>query len=182
MERTRYTLAQRLLHWLIALMVLGSLAVGLVFMTLEYEGTVKRFGDEMTNTLYKYHKTFGVILLALMILRAALRWLYPPPPYRPPLPSFERIASRSVHLLFYALLLAMPVVGWLATAAGGYPVEFFDMKLPGLIGKDEALSQLLFQLHGIGGLLLLGLIALHIAGALRHAIRKDGVMQRMSLP
>jgi cytochrome b561 len=76
----------------------------------------------------------------------------------------------------------LPVVGWLATAAGGYPVQFFAWKLPGLIAKDPALSETLFQLHGILGWAFLALLALHIAGAMRHwLIKRDGVMRRMSL-
>jgi cytochrome b561 len=181
-ENNRFTLAQRALHWLIAFLVAALLAVGLTFMVLDYQGTVEAFGNEVTNTLYKYHKTFGILVLALMILRAVLRRLSPPPAYAQPLSPFERLASRSVHLLFYVLLIGMPVGGWLATAAGGYPVQFFDLELPGLIGKNEALSKALFQLHGYAGLLLLALIVLHVGAGIRHLLRKDGVVHRISLP
>ena len=87
-----------------------------------------------------------------------------------------------MHLLLYAVLLAIPAFGWLATAAGGYPVEFFNATLPGLIGKDKALSEILFGLHGLAALTVMLLLGLHIAGALRHwLIKRDGVMRRMSL-
>jgi cytochrome b561 len=171
-----------LLHWLIALMVFGLLAAGLTFMVLGYEGTVEAFGDDATNALYKYHKTFGILLLVFMLVRLGLRWAYPPPPYDPPISGFERVVGRGAHILFYLLLIGMPVGGWLATAAGGYPVQFFDVNLPGLIGKDKALSEILFQLHGTAGLLLLALIVLHIGASIRHFLRKDKVMQRISLP
>ena len=91
-------------------------------------------------------------------------------------------ASRATHLLIYVLLLGMPIGGWLATAAGGYPVQFFDWNLPGLIGKNEALSERIFQLHGIGGLMLTVLLVLHMGAGLRHWLRKDGITRRMSLP
>ena len=145
--------------------------------------TVKEsFGDEVTNALYTYHKTFGVMILALMILRLALRPGLGVPPYRPPLGGFERVASRAVHDLFYVALLAMPVIGWLATAAGGYPVQFFGWTLPGFIGKDKELSETLFTIHGVIGWVILGLVVLHVAGAMRHwLIKRDGVMARMSL-
>jgi cytochrome b561 len=181
-ENDRFTLAQRALHWLMALIVAGLLAVGLTFMVLGYQGTVDAFGNEVTNSLYKYHKTFGILVLVLMILRAVLRWLSPPPPYAQPLSPFERLASRTVHLLFYLLLIGMPIGGWLATAAGGYPVQFFDLELPGLIGKDEGLSETLFRFHGYAGLLLLALIVLHVGAGIRHLRRKDGVVRRISLP
>jgi len=182
MERTRYTLAQRLLHWLIALMVVAVLAIGLTFMTMDYQGTVETFGKQATDALYKYHKTLGILLLLLTILRLALRWRSPPPPYQLPLTGFERLAAYGVHVLLYVVLIGMPIGGWIATAAGGYPVQFFDLNLPGFIGKDKALSETLFLLHGAAGLLLLFLIFLHVGAAIKHLLRKDGVMHRISLP
>jgi cytochrome b561 len=179
---TRYSLTQRLLHWLIAALVLVLLAIGLTFWTLGYDGTVASLGNDTTNALYKYHKTFGILELVLMIVRAALRWASPPPDYTAPLTATERVVSRAAHLPICVLLLGMPIGGWLATAAGGYPVQFFDWDLPGLIGKDEALSERLFQFHSIGGLILTALLVLHMGAGLRHWMRKDGIMRRMSLP
>ena len=73
-------------------------------------------------------------------------------------------------------------LGWLATAAGGYPVQFFDLNLPGLIGKDRALAETLFWLHGLLGWLIIGLIAVHVGAAMMHwLVKRDGVMARMSL-
>ncbi len=149
---------------------------------LGYDGVKETFGNDITNALYTYHKTFGVMILALMMVRLALRLVLGAPPYRPPLARLERVASRLVHGLFYVALLAMPVIGWLATAAGGYPVQFFGWNLPGFIGKDKELSETLFALHGFLGWAILGLIVLHVAGAMRHwVIKRDGVMARMSL-
>ena len=182
MVPTRYSLTQRMLHWLIAVLVLVLLAVGLTFWSLGYDGTVALLGNDSTNVLYKYHKTFGILVFILMIVRLALRRAGPPPTYTPPLTATERVASRTTHLLIYVLLLGMPIGGWLATASGGYPVQFFDWELPGLIGKSEALSERLFQFHGIGGLILTALLVLHMGAGLRHWMRKDGIVRRMSLP
>lgn len=177
-----YSLVQRLLHWLIVIVALALLGVGLTLGNLGYEGAVESFGSDLTNSLYTYHKTFGVLLLGLMVLRLALRLGMGAPPYRQPLLPWQRAASRLVHGLFYLVLIAMPVVGWLGTAAGGYPVQFFDWTLPGLIAKDESLSKDLFELHGWLGWLLIGLILIHVSAALMHwLIQRDGVMQRMSL-
>jgi len=166
----------------LVVLVFAMLAMGLTLMVLGYQGSVDTFGNDATNSLYKYHKTFGIVVFLLMVLRLALRLLSPPPSYDPPLTTFERVASRSVHHLFYLLLIAMPIGGWMATAAGGYPIQFFDSELPGLIGKNEELSKTLFQLHGIAGLLLLALIVLHVGAAFLHLLKKDGVMRRISLP
>jgi cytochrome b561 len=178
----RYTLIQRLLHWLIVLLALGLLGVGLTLGNLGYEGAVATFGSDATNLLYTYHKTFGVLLLGLMVLRLLLRVTVGAPPYRQPLPAWQAAASKVVHRLFYGVLCVIPIVGWLATAAGGFPVQFFGWELPGLIGKNEGLSKTLFELHGWLGWILIGLIVIHVAAALMHwLIQRDGVMERMSL-
>lgn len=178
----RYTLIQRLLHWLIVVLAVALLGVGLTLGNLGYEGTVATFGSDTTNLLYTYHKTFGVMLLGLMVLRLLLRLTLGAPSYRQPLAAWQASASTVVHGLFYVVLLAMPVVGWLGTAAGGFPVQFFGWELPGLIAKNEALGETLFQIHAWLGWTLIGLILIHVAAALMHwLIQRDGVMERMSL-
>jgi len=182
MTQTRYTFAQRSLHWVIALLVFGLLAVGLTFMALGYDGTKELFGNDMTNDLYKYHKSFGILLLLLMILRVALRKASPPPPYDPPLTGPERLIGGGTHLLLYLLLIGMPIAGALATMLGGYPVQFFNWELPAFLAKNEALSKQLFTAHGIAGLVVLALLVLHIGAAIKHWKLKDGIMRRISLP
>ena len=181
-EVDRFSLVQRLLHWLLALLVIPALGVGMTLGWLGFDGARDAFGMEVTNALYTGHKTIGVLILALMTLRLVLRLILGAPPPVPTLTSFERLASQAVQAAMYLVLLAMPLVGWLATAAGGYPVQFFAWTLPGLIAKDPALSEKLFELHGLLGWALLALLALHIGGALRHwLVKRDGVMRRMSL-
>lgn len=181
-DDNRYSLAQRVLHWLVALLVLPVLAVGITLGWLGFEGTRETFGGEATDLLYTAHKTVGIVVLGLMLARLGFRLALGAPPYRSPLTGLEGLASRAVHGLLYAVLLAMPVLGWLATAAGGYPVQFFGWTLPGLIGKDKALGETLFGVHGLVGWVLLGLVVLHVAGAMMHwLVKRDGVMARMSL-
>ncbi|MFY0989511.1 cytochrome b [Halomonas sp. C05BenzN] len=178
----RYAYPHRVLHWLVAAVLLLSLASGLTLGFLGFEGAMERFGGLLTDLLYTAHKTFGVTILALMTVRLATRLLFVVPDHEPPLPAFQRVLSSSVHHLLYLALLAMPVLGWMATASGGFPVQFLHWNLPGLIGEDEALSERLFLWHGRLGWAILGLVVLHVAGALYHwLIRHDGVMKRMSL-
>jgi cytochrome b561 len=179
----RYPLIHRLLHWTIAVLALATLTVGMIFMFLEFEGTLATFGQPTTDRLYTYHKTFGIIILALMLLRLAIRLAWGKPDYRPPLAAWERRASTAVHASLYVLLILQPMLGWAATAAGGFPVQFFRWTLPGLLAKDEALSKTLYGLHGVVGWLILLLVMLHVAGALRHwLVKRDQVMARMALP
>lgn len=183
MPSDRYSLIQRLLHWVIALCVVGLLVIGLILGTLGFDGTKEAFGMATTNLLYRYHKTFGVIVLGLMLLRLALRLAMPPPDHNPPLPAWMESAARLNHLALYAILLAQPLVGWAATAAGGFPIEFFNAELPKVLGKDKALSEALYAVHGVLGWALLALVCLHVGAALHHAfVRRDGVVRRISLP
>ena len=122
-----------------------------------------------------------MIVLALMTLRLVLRLMRPPPPYDPPIPAFFRTAGRINHWALYALLIMQPMVGWAATAAGGFPIEFFNWTLPPILSKDEALSETLYGWHGVLGFTILVLALIHASAALIHwLVRRDGVMQRMT--
>ena len=176
----RYAPVQRGLHWLIALLVVGVFAGGQIIDNYGFEGMKAAFGLDMTNRIYMLHKTFGIVILALMAARIAARLTFGKPEYRPPLSPIEAKASAAVHGLFYVLLILMPVLGWAATATGGFPVQFFGWNLPPLFGKDEALSETLFGLHGAVGSVIALLVVVHVAAAIRHAaVNRDGVMRRM---
>ncbi len=176
----RYAPIQRLLHWAVALLVLGSLSMGMTIGFMGFEGLDARFGLDVTNALYLFHKSFGVLILALMVARLIARLVLGKPAYAVPLPLPMRIASKTVHSLLYALLLTQPVLGWLATASGDFPVQFFGANLPGFIGVDKALSETLFWWHGVVGWAILALVGVHISAACYHWwVRRDGVIQRM---
>jgi cytochrome b561 len=184
----RYTFTQRLLHWVIALVVFALLLMGFVLWRFSYDGLVDSFGQEATSQLYMYHKSFGILLFILMVLRLLLRRRSPPPAYENPLTGTEKIVSGGIHVLLYVLLLGMPIGGMLATWTGGYPLQFFGLfgpdglQPPGFVQKNEALSEQLFTFHGYGGLAVAVLLVLHIGAGLKHWRLKDGIMRRISLP
>ncbi len=182
MAKTRYSLLQRLLHWLIALLIFGLLAMGFTFWGLGFEGVNGLFGDELTNTFYMAHKSFGILLFFLVVLRLLLFRFSPVPDYQTPLSGTERVISTTTHVLIYLLLIGMPIGGWLATSISGFPVQFFGWSQPGLDPANKELGQQLFLMHGIGGLVLLAVVLLHIAAGLKHWKQKDGIMKRISLP
>ena len=178
----RYAVIQRLLHWLIVVLVVLALIAGGTIGYLGFEGLRAAFGPAGTDFVYTTHKTLGVLILGFMVLRILARLGFGKPAYAQPIPAPQRIASQIVHALFYVLLLAMPILGWLATASGGFPVHLFHIELPGLIGRNKELSEALFLWHRYIAYALMGLIVLHVAGALYHwRVRRDEVMQRMSL-
>jgi cytochrome b561 len=178
----RYSLLQRLLHWLIAILVFGLLIAGAAFWALDFDGLVSLVGEETTKTLFMVHKSVGITVLLLTILRILLRRRSPAPPYDPPLGGLERMVGTGLQWLLNLLLIGLPIGGWIATAASGYPVQFFGITLPGLIGENKELGEMLFGYHGIGGLVLAFLVLIHVAAGLKHWRLKDGVMTRISLP
>ena len=135
----RYHLLQRLIHWAVAIIAICMLAAGATLGILGFDGLKETFGMPVTNAIYRYHKTFGVIMLGLMTLRLLLKLTLGRPDYDPPLPRFNKVASAMVHGLLYVALQVQPMLGWAATAAGGFPIEFFNTTLPKLIGKDPGL-------------------------------------------
>ena len=178
----RYPLILRLIHWLVAILVIAALALGLTLGVLGFEGARDTFGLPVTNAIYKYHKTFGVLILGLMALRLVVRLFMHKPAYDTPMPRVNRVMSNLVHGLLYLLLLIQPVLGWAATAAGDFPIQFFDWNLPKLIAKDEALSATLYNVHFAVGLVLLVLVTVHVTAALFHRFSVgDTVMKRISL-
>ncbi|MEM1300459.1 MAG: cytochrome b [Pseudomonadota bacterium] len=177
----RYAPLQRIFHWLMALIILPLAAGGVLIGILGFQGVTDLLGGPLRDTLYEYHKTFGLIVLGLIVARLFLRMELGHPAYDPPLPLWQRLASSLVHYLLYLALFAMPILGWLATDASDYPVEFFHWNLPQFIAKDEAMGKALYATHGTVGWILVALIALHVGAALKHwLIDKDGVAWRMN--
>ena len=169
----RYTLVQKILHWLIALAVIGALGAGQAIDWLD-DGPLK-------TQLYALHKATGMLILGLMLLRIVARIVFGAPPLPISIPSWQRTASAATHFLLYALILLMPIVGWAATSAFPAPIPFFGLfEVPPLIGGDRELSKQLFDIHHWMGKAIFLLVALHIGAALKHGlIDKDGVFRRM---
>jgi cytochrome b561 len=133
------------------------------------------------NTLYDLHRSTGVLLLVMAVIRLGYRLGHAPPPLPADIPAVQRHAAGIVHVLLYALLFAMPIVGWWGTSAFGAPITVFWLfELPPLVAKDAALSEQVLALHGWLGLTFAGLVGLHSGAALHHhLVRKDETLRRM---
>lgn len=168
-----YSGVGKLLHWLTAVIVLGVIPAGIV-MTNIGDGALK-------NSLYDLHRSFGVVVFVLALARVAVRIAHGSPPTHAGLTRFERVASTAVHHTLYALLIAMPILGWLMTSAYRVDVSVFGLfTLPHLVAQNEASFNLFMRLHFIGGLLMAFLVLLHIGAALKHTfVDKDTVLWRM---
>ena len=160
------------LHWLLALMILGSLGVGLYMTGLPFSPARLK--------LYNWHKWAGVTILVLSALRLLWRMTHRPPA-SPPMPAWQLRASHMAHAALYALFFAVPLAGWAYSSAAGFPVVLFGvLPLPDFMAPDRALSESLKPLHQGLAYALAAVIVLHVAAALKHHfVDRDGLLLRM---
>jgi cytochrome b561 len=169
-----YSFTARTLHWTIAAIVLFMIPVGIVI--------ANNLGGPLQTPLYNLHRSFGILLIPLVIWRIVYRLTHTPPPLPDHVPAIQRLAAESTHVLLYVLLIVQPLVGWIATSA--YPAQFWFFGLfpvPLIWPENRDFSNLMFGVHLWLGLAMAALICAHIGGAMFHLlIRKDGVFQRMT--
>lgn len=173
MTRTRFSPTQRVLHWVMAACILAMLFIGV--------GMVSTVGQEYLP-LVSIHKPLGLAILVLALLRLAVRLRQGAPPLPADLPEPMRLAAHASHYLLYALMIAMPLIGWAMLSAAGYPIKLIDgVYLPPLLAQNDGLHTILWNAHRALAFVFFGLILAHIAAALFHAlVRRDNVFQTMS--
>ena len=171
--KTSFTALQRLLHWLMALCILAMLFIGV--------GMVSTVMPKLLP-LFVTHKTLGIAILILAVLRIAVRLRSGTPPLPRDLPEAMRLAAKLSHYALYALMLAMPLLGWGTLSAGGYPVTLlWGIQLPPILPLSDSLHTLLRLAHVYLAFAFFALILLHIAAGLFHAlVRRDGVFESMA--
>lgn len=177
MRAVKYAGPARALHWLMAVLILSTVPAGLIMVQPGIDRSLQ-------NALFLYHKNVGVLLLLLTLLRLVLRWRNPPPPRPAGLPLWQARLAGLTQRLLYALLLLVPVAGYVRVRAGGFPVESLDaLGLPPLVPRSDTLAATAKAVHYGSGLAIMAAIALHVGAALFHGIVKgDGVFSRMWPP
>ena len=180
----RYTAVAIGLHWAIALLIVGLIAVGWIMDYLIPGGP----GSPKT-AIIQLHKSFGITVLLLTIVRIIWRLMNPPPP-EPAMPAWQKFLASAVHILLYVLMIAMPLTGWITASAeiGQHETRFFgtfEMYIPGIPGLPEEtrkpLAEGFEQVHHNLPWFIIALLALHVAGAIKHQfIDKDGLMARIA--
>lgn len=169
---TGFGLASRILHWTMAILVLAMLGLGTRIAAMQ--------PSLSTLWLYSLHKSIGLILLALVILRLLWHRISPPPPPIGPPGALSVRAARLAHLALYALLIAIPLSGWIASSATGLDVMLFDRwVVPPIAPVSPVLEEAGFLAHWILTRALIALVLLHVAGALKRAVEGDGTLRRM---
>lgn len=173
----RYRTPARLFHWVIAVLVLLMIPAGVIM-------TQDGISRSLQNTLFIFHKNVGVVVLLLVVARIAYRLSHPPPAFPSTLPAWQVRIAAITHYVLYALLLVVPLAGYIRVRAGGFPIEALDaMGAPGLVPRSDALAAVAKSVHYAGGIALAGFALLHVGAALHHGIfRRDGVFSRMWPP
>ena len=169
-----YDPVAKILHWLMALAILIMIGLGLYMVSL---------GPSMrTFRLYDLHKSVGISLLMLAVLRLAWRrYRGAPEPLKEGAKSWELALAQLVHVLLYTLMIVIPIVGWVGASASGLPMTYFGLApIPAVVEENEQLQSLALGLHGWLNWLLMLALVLHIAGALkRHFVVGDATLRRM---
>ncbi|RKF21151.1 cytochrome b [Altericroceibacterium spongiae] len=169
----RYSTGAIILHWAIAIAVITNWRLA--------EAT-EGASREVAMSLMGTHKALGITILFLTILRIAWRLTHTHPPMSASVKGWEVVVAKAVHALFYILLIALPLIGWVANSAFGRDIDMFGLfTIPALpVAGDPDMGGSLYDLHKLLGTTMLVLIALHILGALKHHILdRNGELYRM---
>ena len=170
---THFSPLARLLHWTMAPLIIAMLFIGV--------GMVATVSHAHT-TLIAIHKPLGIALLVLVVLRASVRIRRGSPPLPDEMAVPMRVAAKASHLVLYALMAAMPLIGWAMLSAAGYPITLYGpLHLPPIAPHDATLFAVLRALHTWLAFALFATVLLHLAAALFHGlIRRDGVFSSMA--
>jgi cytochrome b561 len=172
----RYTRTAIALHWLVALVILVQIPFGWALNELA-TGTPAR------GWYVNLHKSVGMTLGVVIVLRACWRWFHPPPTLPDWMPRWQRIGASASHVALYACMLIMPLTGYVASNFSKWGVKYFNtILLPPWGVDDERIYGLFNGAHVVTSYIFLALILAHAAGAARHASRHDGILQRMWPP
>jgi cytochrome b561 len=172
-EHDMFYLPARLLHWLMAILIVAMLFIGV--------GMVSSV-SERHGWLLRIHKPLGIAILVLAAVRLTVRARHRPPALPADLPLLQKLAAYASHWLLYALMLTIPLVGWAMLSAGGYPVMLSDsFRLPPIFPVDPIAFAVLRHLHTWLAMLLFLTFLAHMTAALYHGlIRRDGVLSSMT--
>jgi len=161
------------LHWLMFVLIAGGFGLGTFMVDLPLSPDKLRY--------FSWHKWIGVTVFLLAVVRVAWRIAHAPPALPAAMPAWQCRAAHASHAALYALVLVIPLTGWLYSSAAGVPTVYLGwVQLPDLVGRDKALAGTLGSVHVTLNYGLLGVVLVHAAAALKHQfVDRDGVLLRM---
>lgn len=168
-----YHILSKLLHWVTAILILTLIALGFYMSGLDY--------SEDKIKLYGLHKSFGLLVLMLGIVRVTWHLIVKKPKSLPTHKKWEKGLSHAVHALLYLCIFIIPLSGWIMSSAGDFAVHFFGIPIPDIVAKNKELFETSGEVHEILALLVLTLAGLHFLGAAKHhIIDRDETLARMT--
>jgi len=174
-DTQRYDRILVLLHWLLALALIGQLVLGLWMVDLPKEPPGYRGG------WFNIHKSIGLVIAVFIVWRMGWRISHPAPAAVTAPGTWQHIVSKLNHGLLYVCMVAMPLSGFIGSNFSQYPIKFFGNTLPRLFEPQPDMKALLSEVHELFALLFMALIALHLAAVVWHVlVKRDGLLQRMS--
>lgn len=171
----KYHISIRILHWFMALMILGMIGVGWYMEDLPRENPLK-------GQLVGLHKSFGALALILFFVRAALRLATKVPPLPETIPVIQRFLAHAGHKLLYLLMFIVPLSGYAMSNLYGYGVKMFGIEMPKLFPEDKELASFVREAHEILPYILLGVVVLHVGAVIQHRFfdkKENDVLNRM---
>ncbi len=172
---TRYDRTARVLHWLIAILLLGQFVFGW------WLGDIAR-STPARSYFVNLHKSTGLVIGLLILMRVYWRLRHPPPPPLAVLVPWQQRLAATTHHLLYVCMVVMPLSGYLASNFSRHGVKLFNaITLPPWGPDDKLLYAVFNQAHKVTAVLLLALVMLHVLAALRHGLRRDGIFSRIWL-
>jgi cytochrome b561 len=168
----RYTRTAVALHWLIAALVLVEFAHGW------WMQEIPKQPPGLRADAFNLHKSAGLVVLALMLIRLGWRIAHRPPAL-PPMLKWQTLLAKANHVLLYTMVIAMPLSGYLGSVFSGYPIKWFGVTLPAWGWADPTIKDWMSVVHLTTSWILLVSLCLHISGTIKHTLAGDRVMARM---
>jgi cytochrome b561 len=177
----RYGAVTQALHWLIVLLIIAQYVLADLAEDAGHDKAAHPAAAMQQLALLARHKSIGLTIFALAVVRLIWRWISPPPPLPPAMPRWQIVAAKLIHFGFYALLLLLPISGLVMSAAENYPVSYFGwFTIPNLVAPDEALGDVMEERHELLFNVLVVFAVVHVVAALKHQfVDRDGVLRRM---
>ena len=171
---SRFGLFSKLLHWSIAILILGLIWLGWYMVDLTYY-------DKWYNDSLHYHKSLGIIVLALALVKIGWQWYTPAPAPLTNLRCWEKTAAHIMHYILWGMILLIPITGYLISTSAGKPIQLFNwFTLPAIVDVDEGLRELAIRVHYYLAYATLFLAVGHAGAALKHHfINRDDTLRRM---
>ena len=177
----RYGGVAQILHWLIVALIITQWVLAQLAEAAGHDKAAHPAAALHQLALLARHKSVGLTIFALAIVRLVWRFVSPPPPMPNTMPRWQVKAAQLTHFAFYALLLLLPISGLVMSAASNYPVSYFGwFTIPNIVAPDEALKDIMKERHEMLFDILMVVAVVHVIAALKHHfVDRDGVLRRM---